>query len=53
MKILIGLLKQNIKDKSQLEKKLHMMNKIKYNFKNNVGAYSISKQDIILKYNLI
>ena len=46
-------IKINITDKSQLYKKLHMMNKIKYNFKNNVGAYSISKQDIILKYNSI
>ena len=34
-------------------KKLNIMNKIKYNFKNNVGAYSISKQDIIAKYNKI
>jgi len=46
-------IKTNIKDKKQLMKKLNIMNKIKYNFKNNVGAYSISKQDIIAKYNKI
>lgn len=32
---------------------INKLNKIKYNTKNNVGAYSISKQDIIRKYNKI
>ena len=42
-----------IKTNNVSDKLIAKLNKIKYNIKNNVGAYSISKQDIINKYNKI
>ena len=42
-----------IKTSKVNNKLIAKLNKIKYNVKNNVGAYSISKQDIIKKYNKI
>lgn len=42
-----------IKTNNKSSELITKLNKIKYNIKNNVGAYSISKQDIIKKYNTI
>ena len=42
-----------IKTSNATNKLIAKLNNIKYNMKNNVGAYSISKQDIIKKYNKI
>lgn len=42
-----------IKTSKVTNKLIAKLNTIKYNIENNVGAYSISKQDIIKKYNKI